>query len=103
MKNCVDCNKRFECRSRNCRCCNCQKKHRIKYLCRYHKKWWQRNKHLYSRRWITRLGGQEVTLREIRNYKKGIAENSPYGNEAQYMKGAKTYYTEEEYSDYVEE
>ena len=93
IKNCVDCIQHFECRGRNIRCSICQKIYRKKY----NQTCWQRNKCRYRNRWITHLGGLPITLKEIRNYKGGIAKNSPKYNEAEWTENAKTYYTEEEY------
>ena len=97
IKICPDCGKSFKCLNRNYRCKECQRIYRLEYLCIYHKEWWQDNKHHYFKRWITRLGGLPITLKEIRDYKGGVARNSSKGNAAYWIKDAKTYYTEEEY------
>ena len=99
MKNCVDCNKKFECLNPKIRCCRCQKAYRKKYNKANRKK----NQYKHQNQWITRLGGQEITLEEIRNYKGGIAPNSPMGNEAEYRSGSETGYSEQYYYGYSEQ
>lgn len=95
---CIDCGKEFDAHDKQqVRCPDCQRIHKLQVMRNY----WHRNSDKYINRNLTTLGGKEVTMEDIKNYKGRVAKDSEFikNNEAEDTNNAyfTVYYDEDDF------